>query len=176
VIQLGPDCVAEGARIVIEAKEERDYSLSDARKEIDRARENRGAQVGLFVASRKTAAGWEPLVRSGDDVFVSWDAEDAASDVYLHAGLELARALCVRGSRQNQAQTADFTALDAAILEIEKRSGALGDITTWTETIRNNSDKILEHVRKARGALERQIETLREKLSDLKQSVQMPAD
>ena len=115
-------------------------------------------------------------MRSGDDVFVVWDAEDAASDVYLHAALELARALCVRGSRQSQAQAADFTALDAAILEIEKRSGALGEITTWTETIRNNSDKILDHVRKARNSLERQIETLREKLSDLKQSVQLPAD
>jgi len=177
VIELGSDCVAEGARIVVEAKEEQGYSPADARKEIDRARENRGAQVGLFVVSRKTAAdGWDPLHRAGDDVFVVWDAEDATTDVYLHAGLELARALCIRGSRQSDAQAADFTALDVAILEIDKRAGALAEISTWAETIQNNSEKILDHVRKTRKSLERQVETLREKLSDLKQSMQSTAE
>ena len=86
-------------------------------------------------------------------------------------GLELARALCIRAGRQSEAQAADFTAIDAAILEIEKRSNSLDEITKWSETIRNNSEKILDHIRKARNSLERQIETLQARIEDLRQSV-----
>jgi hypothetical protein len=172
-IELGADCAAAGAKLVVEAKEKADYTFADARKEIERARENRDAQIGLFIFSHRTAPiGFDPFLRVGNDVFVIWNAEDAATDLYLTAGLELARALCVRSGRQTEAQAADFTAIDAAILEIEKRSNSLSEISTWSETIRNNSERILDHIRKSRNSLERQIETLQERLQDLRQSVQ----
>lgn len=172
VIELGPECAAAGARVAIEAKEEQGYSFSDGRKEIERARENRQAQIGLFVFSHATApAGMDRFARCGSDVFVVWDAEDAATDVYLLAGLETARALCVRAGKQTQAQAADFCMIDAAILEIEKRTSALGDITTWTETIQSNSKKILDHIAKARTALEKQVDTLRDTITELKNSM-----
>jgi hypothetical protein len=173
VITLGPDCAAAGARLVIEAKEKAEYSLIDARAEIEKGRENRDAQCGLFVFSSKTAPpGSESFARFGCDVFVVWDAEDARSDLYLHAGLEMSRALCLRIARQTAAQTADFTAIDAAILEVEKKSNSLDQITTWAETIRRNGDNIIDHIRKARNSLERQVSVLQEKVADLKQSVE----
>jgi hypothetical protein len=171
-IELGADCAAAGAKVVVEAKEKADYSFADARKEIEKARENRDAQIGLFIFSHRTAPpGFDPFCRCGNDVFVIWNAEDSSTDLYLTAGLELARALCIRAGRQSEAQAADFTAIDAAILEIEKRSNSLDEITKWSETIRNNSDKILDHIRKARNSLERQLEILQERLNDLRQSV-----
>ncbi|MEX2142316.1 MAG: hypothetical protein WD894_23810 [Pirellulales bacterium] len=173
LIELGADCSAAGAKVVVEAKEKADYTFADARKEIEKARENRDAQIGLFIFSQRTAPpGLDPFSRVGNDVFVTWNAEDSTTDLYLTAGLEMARALCVRAGRQSEAQAADFTAIDAAILEIEKRSNSLEEITKWSETIRNNSDKILDHIRKARNSLERQIEILQERLHDLRQSVQ----
>jgi hypothetical protein len=176
LIELGADCAAAGAKVVVEAKEKVDYTLSDARKEIEKARENRDAQIGLFIFSHRTApVGLDPFSRVGNDVFVIWNPEDPTSDLYLTAGLELARALCIRAGRQSEAQAADFTAIDAAILEIEKRSNSLDEVTKWSETIRNNSDKILAHVCKARTSLERQIEILQERLHDLRQSVQSSA-
>jgi hypothetical protein len=176
VLELGPDCAAAGAKVVVEAKEEAGYTLADARKEIEKGRENREAQIGLFIFSRKTApSGVDAFCRFGNDVFVTWDPEDAGTDLYLTVGLELARALCVRCGKQSEAQAADFQAIDAAILEIEKRCGALDEINTWSTTIRNNSDKIIEHVRKARSSLERQVETLQERMRDLRQSVQTPS-
>ncbi len=54
VLELGPDCAAAGAKVVVEAKEESGYTLADARKEIEKGRENREAQIGLFIFSRKT--------------------------------------------------------------------------------------------------------------------------
>ncbi len=173
LISLGPECAAAGATIVVEAKQEAGYTLADARKEIEKARENRAAPIGLFVFSEKTApTGLEPFARYGGDVFVIWDPEDAASDLYLQSGLELARALCVRAGTQSAAQAADFSAIDAAILEIQKKSDSLEEIDKWSETIKNSSEKIKEQVRKARQSLERQVDVLMERISDLRQSVQ----
>ena len=54
VIQLGPESPAPGARIVVEAKEDQSYTLQKALGEIEEARRNRDAAVGLFVFSRRT--------------------------------------------------------------------------------------------------------------------------
>jgi hypothetical protein len=123
VIQLGPESSGAGAVIVVEAKEKAGYDLRAAREEIEVARKNRDAQVGLFVFSRKTApSGLDPLARYGRDVFVVWDSEDAQSDLFLRVGMTLARALCVRRREQQATEQADLAAMDQAILEIEKRA------------------------------------------------------
>jgi len=168
VIELGPDSAAPGARIVVEAKEDKAYNLAKAREELELARKNRGAQIGLFVFSAKTAPeGIEPLARYGQDIVLVWDAEDANTDVQVIAALSLARALCVRDVRQQQRQTSDLEAIDRAILDVEKRAANLGQITSWAETIRSNSGKIIDRVALDREALERQASILREMIDDL---------
>jgi len=170
VIELGPDSAAPAARIAIEAKEKSGYDLATARHEIETARKNRGAQVGLFVFSKKTApVGLEPFARFGNDVVVVWDHEDDNTDIFLHAGLTLARALCIRVDRQHEAAEADFSAIDSAILEIEKRTANLADVTKWAETIRGNADKIINQIATSQKSLERQLRVLQEKTEDLKQ-------
>src|SRR5690606_23178649 len=97
VIELSPDSAAAGQKIVIEAKQKDGYTFRQALSEIDEARRNRGAQIGLFVFSRRTApAGQEVVSRIGDDVFIVWDHEDEASDLFLKVGYTLAKALCVK--------------------------------------------------------------------------------
>ena len=87
-IEMGPDHVAAGCKIVMEAKDRLNFTLEDARSEIEEARQNRGAQVGLFVFAKANApTGLAPIQRLGDDVFCVWDAEDILSDVYLEAAL-----------------------------------------------------------------------------------------
>jgi len=170
-VELGPDCLAKGTKYVIEAKEHASIDLSKARAEIDRARKNRGASVGVFVFSKRTApANQEPLLRYGNDIFVIWDAEDMNNDVILKSALGLAKALCVRESKTRDAEAADFQAIDAAILAIEKEAKRLESMKTWTETITNNGSKILDEIRKMSAALERQIQVLGEAVSGLKES------
>lgn len=171
VIELGPDSAAPGAQIVVEAKEKDNYRLSEARSEIEMARKNRDSQVGLFIYSRHTAPPEllaATLLRHGQDVFVIWDAEETASDLFLRTALTLARALCIRAGKQSSAQTADFQAIDEAILEIEKRTEGLSEIETSAKTIQNGSEKILKRVELSRKALTQQVAVLREKLLDLK--------
>ena len=86
VIQLGADCAAARARIVWEAKEKQGYTLRAALEEIEEARRNRQAQVGVFVFSCKAVPdGVQSLQRHGNDVVVTWDAEDSTHDVVLRA-------------------------------------------------------------------------------------------
>lgn len=171
LIELGPDTAAAGARIVIEAKEQASCHLAAARSEIETARTNRGAEIGIFIFSKRCAPeSMEPVTRYGQDVFIVWDAEDPASDIYLRVGLTLARALCVRGRQQSEGRKIDFTELDRAINEVEKRSGSLDEVTTWTETIQRNSEKILTRIRAARKALDTQVELLREKVDHLREN------
>lgn len=170
-VELGPDCLAQGTSFVIEAKERASYDINAARAEIEKARKNRGASVGVFVFSRKTApANQEPLLRYGNDIFVIWDAEDMNNDVILKSALCLAKALCVRECKTREAEAADFQAIDGAILAIEKEAKRLDSMKTWTETITNNSGKILDEIRKMSAALERQIQILGDAVSGLKQS------
>lgn len=169
VIELGPENSAAGAKIVAEAKQKKEYNLAKALEEIETARKNREAEVGLFIFSNKSAPeGLDPISRYRNDVVVVWDAEDRSSDLYLKTGLTLARALCVRAGNQNEAKAADFQAIDVAVLEIEKRAENLGKIETSAKTIGKQSDVILKTVGTARKSIDRQVEILREKLGDLR--------
>jgi hypothetical protein len=172
IFELGPECAAAGEKFVIEAKEDASYDLNKARPEIESARKNRQASVGVFVFSRKTShAGQDPLLRYGNDIFVIWDDEDLNNDVILKAALSLAKALCVREAKARDAEAADFLAVDGAILAIEKEAQRLDKMNTWSETIKSNSGKILEEVRKMREALDQQIQILRGATLGLKEGI-----
>ena len=105
---------------------------------------------------------------NGKDLVVVWDAEDPAFDVFLEAGLSVARALCTRAVAARESQTADFESIERAVRAVEKLGGGLGEIHNWSESIRNNSEKILNKVRTMRKELVRQVETLDERFDDLK--------
>jgi hypothetical protein len=169
VVELGADCTAAGEKFVIEAKEDASYTLARARAEIETARKNRGARVGLFLFSAKTAPeGIDMLARQGDDVFLVWDAEKIESDVILRAGLSLVKALCVRQQKERDDKEGNWEDIDAAILAVEKEAARLANMKTWTETIQSNSGKILEEVRKMTDNLEKQIVVLRDSVETLR--------
>ena len=168
VIEISPEHTAARARIVAEAKEDASYTLQKALAEIEEARKNRDAGVGLFVFSASSAPdGLEPFGRYGNDVVLVWDAEDPRSDVVLVAGLSVARALCARARARTNAEVADFDAIECAILEIEKQARGLDEMTRSAETIKSGSEKILKRAEIMRNAIGDQIETLTEKICEL---------
>ena len=168
VVQIGSEAAAAGARIVFEAKDEVNYPMTKARAEIEEARKNRGAAIGVFVFSKATAPpGTEVFRREGEDIFLVWDADDPLMDVYLQAGLEVARALCTRHARQREEHTLDVVGLEKAILEIERQADDLEKIKKPTETIQSSVNTILERVRIMKDGLERQIGKLRDFKDDL---------
>lgn len=160
VVELGPDHRAAGARIVIEAKEEAGYALAGARLELEEARKNRDAEVGIFVLSAKVAPeGWPPFHPLGDDVFLIWDFEKPDTDVRLEAAFAVARALCTRRRHPSRSEI-DFAALDRSIRDVEKQIEGLEAIKTNADTIESGAGKIKERVRIMRENLSRAVQTL----------------
>lgn len=171
VLELGPESGASGARIVFEAKEVQGYTLKSALEEIEQARKNRSAQVGVFVISNKTAPNnLRSLGRYGDHLVVRWDAEDPLCDPFLWAAIEFARLMCLRDYRQQESHTADFDAIDKAVNSIEKHAENLDEVRRYAETIQSSSNKILKRVEIDRDALKQQVLVLRAKLSGLRTS------
>ena len=171
VVTLGADTPAAGARIVFEAKDALGYTHGKALDEIETARKNRRADVGVFVFGRGTApAGLRPLARYRNDLIVVWDAEDPTTDAYLLAAVEIARACSIEFHRGRETEAVDIEGIEKAVNEIEKRASNLDQIRKPAETIRSSSDKILERVRIDQEALEKQVGVLREKLAALRTS------
>lgn len=169
IVTLGPDRAAAGARIVVEAKEDASYTLERARAEIEEGRKNRGAQVGVFVLSKRTATESFPrFLRRGDDLFVVWDVEDATTDVWLEAALSVAEALCTRVAVASERKATDFEALDAAVNEVEKQAGTLDEIETSARTVTGGAERIVRRVEILRKVLARQVADLRDGLRDLR--------
>ncbi|TWT32329.1 hypothetical protein KOR34_40920 [Posidoniimonas corsicana] len=170
VVELGPESQGAGARYVVEAKDDGKYTVVKAREEIDLARKNRKADFGVFVFAQSSQAMTRPLVRYRNDVLVKWDPEDPATDAYLLAALEIAKACAVEFHRGTDTQEADWPSIDKAINSIEKSAQNLDKIRKPAETIRSSSETILERVRIEQASFERQLTQLREKLAALRTS------
>ena len=172
VVELGPSCLAAGEKIVVEAKQHGSYTLTKALEELDEARKNRGAGIGLFVFSKRMApSGLEGFKHYGNDIVCEWDPEDPSTDIWLRAALVTARALSVRQAGSSPSKEVDFEAIDRAVLEIEKRAQNLDTIRTSAKTIVSSGEKIIKRVDTDEKALEKQLVVLRENLDDVRQAL-----
>ncbi len=147
VLQFTAESAFAGATLVVEAKHDASYTVSKALSELEVARSNRNAQVGLFVMARSHApAGFPNLARYGNDILVSWDPDDESTDAYLHAGVILGLALA---SRQNRPIDAGDV---KALADIEHR--ILGELARHekmkklAERIRKDAEELSEDLRK----------------------------
>jgi hypothetical protein len=170
VVSLGHESAAPDSRIVFEAKEDRSYKLKDALAELQKARENRQAQVGVFVFSRETAPeGIEPLTRWDRDVVVVWDAEDPQTDFLLKAAISVARMIAVQDRRVTEEATADIAEMQAAIDALCRDVGILDEIVKCASAAQNHCEKIVSKA----GGLKKKIDA---SLAELQTHVQGLAD
>lgn len=172
VIELGHDCQAAGEKIVVEAKQRAGVTVAAALQEIEQARKNRSANIGLFVFSKRLAPiGINGFKRYGSDIVCEWDPEDPQTDVWLKAALVTARAISVRQAGQSETQDVDFEGIERAVLEIEKRAANLEAIRTSAKTIISGGERILKRVDTDEKAFEKQIALLRENLTDVRSAL-----
>ncbi|HYD48951.1 MAG TPA: hypothetical protein VEB21_11415 [Terriglobales bacterium] len=169
VLELGPESAAPGARVVIEAKEHAGYDLRRIVEELAQARENRGAEIGVGVLSKKTAPeGLEALTRIGPDIILVWDRDDETSDIVICAGLSLARGLAIRERNQRDEVQAELGAIEDACRRISRGVETLAEIMTSADTIRTSGEKIHQRAQKLRDDLNKQLEVLRTNVDGLK--------
>lgn len=169
VITLGPDSPAPDACIVFEAKQSKSVDLKGALAEIDIARKNRQAQVGVFVYSQRCAPdGLDYLVRYGESLIVTWDPEDPQLDWVLRAAYSVARALVIREQATDENTADTVQEIEATVRAIEKHLRRVADIKKFAETAKSSGEKIVREADKMAQELEEQIATLDEQVAALR--------
>jgi hypothetical protein len=166
LLELGPDSAAPGAKIVVEVKDAASYNVKAALDEIETARKNRSAQVGVLCYSTKQSNDLgmqgQAFRRYGNDILVLYDGESDDLNVYLQAAMTTARALCVREAHRRPEEEgeevpliseSEVLVLEKMLLDVEKKITSFSEIVKWTETIRSNTEKILKRVRLSQDSL-----------------------
>jgi hypothetical protein len=171
VLSLGAETAAPDSRIVFEAKDDKAYTSRNVREDLQTARENREAQVGVFVWSRSSApAETEPLIRHGNDIIVVWDRDDATSDVYLRTAISLARFMVVQEKKSSEHTAADLREMESAIDAITRDLATLDQIVTWADTVKSNGEKISGKASSLKRKVEEQLDTLAQHVAGLRNS------
>jgi hypothetical protein len=169
VLTIGPEKLAAGARIVIEAKESASYDLTRTLEEADTARINRQAEVCVFVHSTRTAPpGIPTFQRYGRDIVVKWNADDDANDVWLEAALMVATALSVKAASHDKRDAASFEKIDKAVERIRKSLEGFDEINTSANTARSAAEKILNRARLMQEGLSSQVQAIVDEVLKLK--------
>jgi hypothetical protein len=149
VLRYTAEHLFAGAAVAVEAKHDASYTEQNALDELDVARANRGAQVGLFIMAASHAPPSFPrLKRCGQNVLVRWDEHDSRTDPWLEAALTIALFLVSRtksaGSERDLAALRDVEErIQAELKRIEKMEDS-------TQGIRRNCDNLEEELGKAR--------------------------
>jgi hypothetical protein len=161
VLTLGQTSGAPGKRVVIEVKKERNYRLRDAIDELKEAKENREADVGIFVFAK----GYEPaevgdFLRHGQDFYVTVDEEALAKEqllLFLEAAYKVVRALLVTSARKEDAKEVDVERVRREIESVVESAKRLSDLATKARTITSSSKYIEETVMELRTEMESQL-------------------
>lgn len=170
LITLGPDSRAPGANIVIEAKKAKNYSLKKALEEIERAKENRDAQCGVFVFAMDSAPkNIKPVDRYGMDVVVLWDPENESSDAYLIAGLSIARNIVIAEVNRDESEI-DLGGFEEIVRDIETQAVEVERILKKARTVENSGKDIAKLADSVRARILNQAQDLDDLIDPLRKS------
>lgn len=166
VLRFTAESAFAQAGVVFEAKRDGSYTVQNALDELDAARKNRSVAVGVFVMARSHANEAFPrFARYGNNVVVTWDEQDPATDAYLHAAILLGMGLVAR--TRTAGDPGDIAALRDLESRIEDELSRLEKMEKYSDAIRRNVDGISEEVRKAQKALDRLLRNARSALRAL---------
>ncbi len=150
-------------------KESTSYDLTRTLEEADTARNNRQAEVCIFVHSARTAPPSIPTFkRYGRDIVVKWNADDDANDVWLEAALMVATALSVKAASHDKKDAASFEKIDKAIERTRKFLEGFEEINTSANTTKSAAEKILNRARLMQEGLSSQVQAIIDEILKLK--------
>ncbi|MCC6651673.1 MAG: hypothetical protein IT348_11045 [Candidatus Eisenbacteria bacterium] len=153
VLRFTAESAYSGCALVVEAKREAGYTVTQALAELELARGNRSAGTGLFVMSKSHAPkGFPNFARYGSDILVVWDDEDEGTDPYLHAAVVLGLALASQQRRSED--EGDISALADIEHRIQKEVDRLGRMRGLAESIQGDAEKLADEIRKGGKGLD----------------------
>jgi len=167
ILRFTAESAFAGVGVVFEAKRDASYGVQMALDELDAARKNRDASVGVFVMARSHAGeGFPRFARYGNNVLVVWDEQDPSTDFHLHAAILLGMGLATR--IRTTGDEGDISALRDIESRIEGELARLEKMEKCSGSIRKNVDDIGDEIRKANKALDLLLRKAQSTLKALK--------
>jgi flagellin-like hook-associated protein FlgL len=168
VVRLGEDSAASGKVLVFEAKKASGYNLRKIKDELDRAKKNREADMGIFVFCK----GYEPpevgdFYRMGGDFVVTVDEDALMGDkpvIFFETAYRIARAMIATRVREEEKKAIDEGYIRSEMENIIKALERASDILTKVGTIRNSADAIEKNVDKLQESIRRHVENIQSHL------------
>ena len=164
---LGETAGAPGVRIVFEAKDSR-YKLKEAIDELEAAKENRAAGIGIFAfAKGSETAEIGDFRRIGDDFYCTVDKDDLAAGkplLFFDSAYKIARALAVAAARREAAGGLDLQAIEQHVQELLGWVARIGEMATKARTIQTSGKFIEEHATELKQDLDRRLNGVLEML------------
>lgn len=74
----------------------------------------------------------------------------------------------MRAATDNAERAADFQAIDKSLAEIQRQVKYLDEIRTWSGTIKNNAEKVIDRTERMQKALEGELALLGQQVEQLK--------
>lgn len=166
LVTLGDCSRSPGRMIVFEAKKQQGYNMKKTLEELDRAKKNRGADIGIFVFCK----GYEPheagdFFRAGNDFVVTVDEEMMQTGqrlLFLEAAYKVGRMLIAARVCEDEERSIDPEYIRAEIDNIQAAMRSASEIKTKVGTIRNSADAIEKAMAFFEEKLERHLENIRE--------------
>jgi hypothetical protein len=160
VATLGETSGAPGLRLTVEVKNQR-MKLKDAIDELQEAKKNRDAAVGLFVFAKGCESSEiGDFRRVGEDFYCTVDKEDLAagkSPVFFDAAYQIARALAIACSRKTEEGAIDLQRIRDNVDSLVESSRRLSDVIKKARTIQTSGEAIGEIVESVKGELDRRL-------------------
>ena len=166
VVMFTDESAFSGCRLVVEAKRDASYNIAKALQEMEVAKENRGASVGLFVlATSHAPAGFPEFARYGSTILARWDAEDSQTYPTLRGAVLAAVAMATR--RKNDADEGDLKALQDIEKRIQDELSRIERMRKANDRIATSSEDIRQELRKAERKFELLVESAKQTLQAL---------
>ena len=163
VITLGETSGAPGKKIVAEAKMGQSYTMKDAMAELKEAKENRGADAGIFVFAK----GYEPIEigdfkMDGFDFYCTVESETVSSRapvIFFEAAYKILRVMLINQARKETKGAIDPGKIMECINLMVKQAELMADLITKAKTVKSHGETMENSLKSIKENLDFQIQS-----------------
>lgn len=159
VITLVSDDKAGCRRVVVEAKDDKSYSIEDALRECATARDNRSAQAAVFIFGKgKAPLGMTAIHRAGPDILLMWDEDDPVTDINLQVSLAVAKVIALGSNAASGKAAEKYDALVRAADSLVKQADKMKELAEMGVEIQRNGGVLIQKATTAETEIRRQTQ------------------
>jgi hypothetical protein len=161
VITLVNDDKTGARRVVVEAKDDKSYTIAEALAECAVARDNRSAQAAVLVFGKgKAPAGMSAIHRAGSDMLVTWDEDDPPTDINLQVALAIARVIALGATAVTGKAAEKYEALVRAADSLMKQADKMKEFSDVGLEIQRNGGDLIQRASIAEREIRRQTQEI----------------